>query len=73
MQENYTESARAVQKLAKKTARVCGHNYVGSEHLLIGLIKEEKGTAGAILRAHHVEEQKLMELIDRLIALAMEK
>ena len=68
MQENYTESARAVQKLAKKTARVCGHNYVGSEHLLIGLIKEEKGTAGAILRAHHVEEQKLMELIDRLIA-----
>lgn len=68
MQDHYTESAREAQRLAKKTARVCGHNYVGSEHLLIGLIKEEKGTAGAILRAHHAEEEKLMELIDRLIA-----
>lgn len=68
MQENYTQSARTVQKLAKKAARMCGHSYIGSEHLLIGLIKEEQGTAGAILRAHQVQEEKLKELIEKLIA-----
>lgn len=68
MQDNYTQSAREVQKLAVKAAKSSGHSYVGSEHLLIGLVQEPKGAAGVILRAHHVEEQKLKELIDRLIA-----
>lgn len=68
MRDNYTESAAQVQKLAQKSAKVCGHSYVGSEHLLIGLIQEEKGTAGVILRAHHVSEEKLKLLIDQLIA-----
>ncbi len=68
MQDNFTKSAVQAQNLAEKAARSCGHSYVGSEHLLIGLIQEPKGTAGAILRAHHVEEEKLRELIDRLIA-----
>lgn len=68
MQDNYTQSALQVQKLAGKAAAACGHSYVGSEHLLIGLIQEKKGTAGTILRAHQVEEEKLKELIDQLIA-----
>ncbi len=68
MQDNFTQSARQVQKLAVKAARSCGHSYVGSEHLLIGLVQEPKGAAGAVLRAHGVDEQKLKELIDRLIA-----
>lgn len=68
MQENYTQSAAAVQRLAKRAARSCGHSYIGSEHLLIGLIKEDKGTAGALLRVHRVEYQKVCELIDRLVA-----
>ena len=68
MQENYTESARQVQRLAKKTAKACGHSYVGSEHLLLGLVQEKNGTAGVVLRSHNVEEQKLKELIGQLIA-----
>lgn len=68
MRDNYTESARRAQKLAEKAARVCGHSYIGSEHLLIGLVQEEKGTAGMILRSHGVELEKLRELIARLIA-----
>jgi len=32
-------------------ARLLGHNYIGSEHLLLGLIREEEGIAGKILRA----------------------
>ncbi|MDY3250889.1 MAG: ATP-dependent Clp protease ATP-binding subunit, partial [Candidatus Choladocola sp.] len=68
MQDNYTESARQVLKLAGKAAGTCGHSYVGSEHLLLGLVQEQRGTAGAILRVHHVEEKKLTELINQLIA-----
>ncbi|MFR8549171.1 MAG: ATP-dependent Clp protease ATP-binding subunit [Lachnospiraceae bacterium] len=69
MQENYTQSALAAIRLAKRAAKSCGHGYVGSEHLLIGLIREEQGTAGALLREHQVEEEKIRELIDRLVAL----
>ncbi len=68
MQDNFTKSAVQVRNLAVKAAKSCGHSYVGSEHLLIGLLQEPKGTAGAVLRAHNVEEEKLRELIDRLIA-----
>ncbi len=68
MQYHYTESAKQVQQLAKKAAKSCGHSYVGSEHLLIGLTEERHGSAGVILRANHVEREKLRALIDRLIA-----
>lgn len=68
MQENYTESARQVQRLAKRTAKACGHSYVGSEHLLLGLVQEKNGTAGVILREHQVEEEKLKKLIEELVA-----
>ncbi|MCD7817704.1 MAG: ATP-dependent Clp protease ATP-binding subunit ClpC, partial [Lachnospiraceae bacterium] len=68
MQYNYTESARQAQRLAERAAKSCGHSYIGSEHLLIGLVQEKQGSAGEILRANHVEEDKLLKLIDRLIA-----
>ena len=68
MQENYTDSAKAVLRLAQKSAKICGHSYVGSEHLLTGLVQETKGTAGVILRAHQVDAEKLKTLIAQLIA-----
>lgn len=68
MQNHYTENALQVQKLAKKAARACGHSYVGSEHLLMGLVQERNGTAGVVLRRHSVEEKKLKELVNQLIA-----
>ena len=46
----------------------CGHNYVGTEHLLIGLLNVEDGTAGMVLSEFHVDAGQLTELIDRLIA-----
>lgn len=67
MQLNYTESALKAQQLAQKAAKSCGQSYVGSEHLLIGLLREEQGSAGVILRENHVEEEKLLALIDQLI------
>ena len=68
MQENYTQSASAVLKLAVKAAKSSGHSYIGTEHLLIGLVQEQKGTAGEVLRSYHVEEEKLKAMIERLIA-----
>ena len=63
----YTEQVKQALKYAKQTAKQCGQNYIGSEHLLMGLLREEHGMASAILKECKVEEQKLMELIRELI------
>lgn len=68
MLEQFTESGQRALKLAKQAARSCHHSYIGSEHLLLGLLKEPRGTAGVILRDCKVEEKKLEELIGQLIA-----
>ncbi len=68
MDIQYTEQAKSAVKYAEKTARRYQHNYIGTEHLLAGLVHEEHGTAGMILRDLGVSEEKLMELIDRFIA-----
>lgn len=47
----FTPRAKKVLELAVEEARLLGHSYIGSEHLLIGLIREEEGIAGKILRS----------------------
>lgn len=47
----FTPRAKKVLELAVEEARLLGHGYIGSEHLLIGLIREEEGIAGKILRS----------------------
>lgn len=68
MQTQYTEQARTAIMYAEKMARKCGHSYIGTEHLLAGLIHEEQGTAGMVLRDLGITEDKLKEMIDKLIA-----
>ncbi len=46
----FTPKAKKVLELAVEEARLLGHNYIGSEHLLLGLIREDEGIAGKILR-----------------------
>lgn len=46
----FTPRAKKVLELAVEEARLLGHNYIGSEHLLLGLVREEEGIAGKILR-----------------------
>ena len=55
-------------KLAKTTAQSCNHSYIGTEHILVGLLKEKEGTAGRILEEFNVEEDALRQLIEELIA-----
>ncbi len=46
----FTPRAKKVLELAIEEARLLGHNYIGSEHLLLGIIREDEGIAGKILR-----------------------
>ncbi len=68
MKERYSKQAVNALKAAEKTAEGRSHNYVGTEHLLAGLLKETAGTAGLVLAEAGVEEMKLLALIDKLIA-----
>lgn len=66
--EQFTKNAAAALKLAERAAKRRGHSYIGSEHLLLGLLEEQKGTAAQVLAESGVDEEKLEGLIDQLIA-----
>lgn len=68
MRSSYTPQAKNVLILANRVAREYGHNNIGTEHLLVGLLKETDGTAGMVLNEAGVSEKKIMMLIDQLIA-----
>lgn len=64
----YTEHAKAVLTLAKRMAKTTGQNYIGTEHILLGLIKQRNGLAAQILKEHGVTAAGIMEVIRELIA-----
>ncbi len=68
MSDIYTEKAERALQLAKRAAREMKQNYIGSEHILVGLLREGTGVAARVLMDNKVEEDKLMELISDLIA-----
>lgn len=68
MQKRFTRQAENALLLAKKAAQSLKHTYIGTEHILIGLLREKDGTAGRILEEFHVEEEQLSSLIQKLIA-----
>lgn len=53
MQKRFTKNAEKALEYAKKTARSLGHNYIGTEHILLGLLKT-KGVAADILQENGV-------------------
>jgi len=68
MQEKYTQKAAQALTLAKKTAKQLKHSYIGTEHLLVGLLKEGTGVAAQVLYNSNIEESALLDLIEQLIA-----
>lgn len=68
MQKQYTQKAKRALELAKKISKTMRHSYIGTEHILTGLIQEKTGVAAQILLENHVEAEKLAELIKELIA-----
>src|SRR5207249_404413 len=51
MFERFTERARQVVVLAQEEARTLKHNYIGTEHILLGLLREEEGLAARVLES----------------------
>ncbi|MGH2580706.1 MAG: Clp protease N-terminal domain-containing protein, partial [Actinomycetota bacterium] len=49
MFERFTDRARRVVVLAQEEARLLNHNYIGTEHILLGLVREGEGVAGLAL------------------------
>ena len=68
MQAKFTRQAKAALQIAESAARSWKHSYIGTEHILVGLLKEEEGTAGKILEEFGVDPEKLETLITQLIA-----
>lgn len=68
MQERLTRQAMQALALAEKAAQSCGHSYIGTEHILLGLMDEKEGTAGKVLEEFQVDEDRLLDLIKKLIA-----
>lgn len=68
MQKPYTTKAKKVMDLASKASKSMKQNYIGTEHLLLGLLREGTGVAAKVLYEAGIDEKKLMELIESLIA-----
>ena len=66
--KKYTKQAQKAINLAQKASDKFNHPYVGTEHLLLGLIKEESGTAARVLEEAGVEAEQISQLIIELIA-----
>ena len=48
----YTDNAKAALTFAKRMAKTTGQNYIGTEHILLGLLKQQSGVAAKILQNH---------------------
>lgn len=68
MESNYTEKAKTALLLAQKAAKKFCQSYVGTEHILIGLLQENTAIASKVLQDNGVDYQKVQEMIKDLIA-----
>ena len=62
----YTQNAREVLSLAEEAAKENGSGYVGTEHLLLGMIREQAGVASQVLKNNGITEEKLKDMISSL-------
>jgi hypothetical protein len=65
--ERFTERARKVVVLAQEEARALGHNYIGSEHLLLGLLREEEGLAARVLEHLDITPERVRAQVERIV------
>ena len=65
--DRFTERARNVMQLAQEEAQRLQHNYIGTEHLLLGLLREEKGVAGQVLRRLGVDLEQARQAVEGIV------
>ncbi len=67
MYERYTDRAQKILQLANQEAQRFNHEYIGTEHILLGLIKEGSGVAANVLKNFDIQLQSIRSEVERLI------
>src|SRR6516225_661959 len=67
MYERFTDRARKVMQLANQEAQRFNHEYIGTEHILLGLIKEGSGVAANVLKNLEVDLRKIRLEVEKLV------
>jgi ATP-dependent Clp protease ATP-binding subunit ClpA len=67
MYERFTDRARKVMELANQAAQRLHHEYIGTEHVLLGLVKEGSGVAASVLKNLGVDRRKVREEVERIV------
>jgi ATP-dependent Clp protease ATP-binding subunit ClpC len=65
--DRFTKRARRVLTLAQEEAQRLNHNYIGTEHLLLGLVREQNGVAVRVLRDLGVDPKQIRERVERTV------
>jgi len=65
--ERFTERARQVVVLAQDEARALKHNYIGTEHILLGLLREEEGLAARVLESLDITVEEVRAMVARVV------
>src|SRR6187549_1064530 len=65
--ERFTERARQVVVLAQEEARTLKHNYIGTEHILLGLLREEEGLAARVLESLDITTERVRSQVVRIV------
>jgi ATP-dependent Clp protease ATP-binding subunit ClpC len=65
--ERFTKRARQVVVFAQDEARELKHNYIGTEHLLLGLLRQEEGLAARVLESLHVTVEEVRAQVVRIV------
>jgi ATP-dependent Clp protease ATP-binding subunit ClpA len=68
MFERFTDQARRVVVLAQEEARRLNHNYIGTEHILLGLLSEGEGVAAQVLAGFDADDARVREQVVRLLS-----
>ena len=67
MKENFSKRVQYIIKQSKEEAIRLGHSYVGSEHLLIGLLKSETGISKKIIDVFDIDPNDMISMIEDMI------
>ena len=67
MFERFTDRARRVVVLAQEEARMLNHNYIGTEHILLGLIHEGEGVAAKALESMNISLEAVRQQVEEII------
>ncbi len=67
MFERFTERARKVMSLARQEAQRLNHEYIGTEHILLGLVQEGSGVAANVLKNMDVELRKIRSEVEKMV------